>query len=58
MIQGNMMAGLGETKVPGLGKIMRTLQRTDLSVTFPHWESRTSPQGLLFVAKLGHFVSF
>lgn len=55
MIQGNMMAGLGEARVPGWEN--RTPQRTDLSVTFPPWESHTSPQGLLLVAKLGHFVS-
>lgn len=58
MIQGSMMAGVGEARVPGLGKIIKTLQRTDLNVTFPHWESHASPQGLLFVAKLRHSVPF
>lgn len=57
MIQVNMMAGLGETRVPGLGKIMRTTAENRFKCHFSHWESRTS-QGRLFVAKLGHFVSF
>lgn len=58
MIQGNMIVGLGEARVSRSDKIMRTFWRMDLSVTFPHWESHMSPQGLLFVAKLRHFVPF
>ena len=53
-----MMVGVHEARVPRPEKMMRTFQRMDLSVTFPHWESHMFPQGLLFVAKLRCFVSF
>lgn len=58
MIQGNLTAGAGEARAPGPGKVVRTFQRTGLSVTFPHWESHTSSQGLLLVAKKRHFIPF
>ena len=45
-----MMVGVQEARVPRPEKMMRTFQRMDLSVTFPHWESHMFPRGLLFVA--------
>lgn len=56
MSQGNMMAWVGEAIVPRLSKIVRTFQRLDLSVAFPHWRSQMSPQGLLLVAKPRHLL--
>jgi len=53
-----MMVGVQEARVPRPEKMMRTFQRMDLSVTFPHWESHMFPQGLLFVAKLRCSVPF
>ena len=58
VVQGHMMVGAQEARVPRPDKMMRTFQRMDLSVTFPHWESHMFPQGLLFVAKLRCFFPF
>lgn len=58
-IKGSMKVGVGGGGgVPRPQEIMSIFQRMDLSVTLPHWESHTSPKGLLFVTKLRHFVPF